>query len=96
VTQATIKYGVILLSTLLLVAFLVFISVVGVVHVGACPLSPNIPVYLLVMGFMGALRILLFYSCPFSYSKSVAGKWEVFFKGYFNGYYRFMNENSHD
>lgn len=72
-TKATIKYGLILLNTVLLVAFLVFISVVGAMNLDLCPLSPNIPIYLMVMGFMGTLRILLFYSCPFNYSKSIAG-----------------------
>lgn len=73
-TKATIKYGLILVNTVLLVAFLVFISVVGAVHLGTCPLSPNVPIYLMVMGFMGTLRLLLFYSCPYNYSNSIAGE----------------------
>lgn len=73
-TKATIKYGLILVNTVLLVAFLVFVSVVGAVHLGTCPLSPNVPIYLMVMGFMGTLRILLFYSCPFNHSNSIAGE----------------------
>lgn len=73
ITKSTFKYGLILLITLGLISFLMFIFVIGAINVNECPLSPNIPLYLLVMGLMGILRIVLFYSCPFSYSKSVGG-----------------------
>lgn len=74
ITKSTFKYGLIILVSLLLMAFLIFIFVVGALNVHNCQLNPQIPIYLLVMGLMGAIRVLLFFSCPFSYSKSVAGK----------------------
>ena len=73
-TKSTFKYGFIMIASILLIFFLLFIFILGAVNIDNCPLSPNIPVYLLLMGFMSSLRIILFYTCPFSYSKSVAGK----------------------
>lgn len=73
-TRSTIKYGLILIITLVIVFFLMFIFVTGALNLYNCELNPKIPIYLLVMGFMGNLRILLFYSCPFSFSKSIASK----------------------
>lgn len=73
-TKSTFKYGFIMVSTILLMCFLLFVFILGAVNIYNCPSSPNIPVYLLIIGFMSSLRIILFYTCPFSYSKSVGGK----------------------
>ncbi len=73
INRSTVKYSLILLITIMLSTFLVFIFIVGAMNIQNCRLNPKIPIYLLVVGLMGFLRLLLFYSCPFSYSKSTAG-----------------------
>ena len=75
ITIATLKYGLVAVLTLILTLFLILIFVIGALNLTNCAMNKtNTPLYLMVMGFFGVLRLLLFYACPYSYSKSIGFK----------------------
>ena len=71
---STLKYAIIALITLCLLGSFLFLFVIGVLYISDCADDPNIPVYLLVLGGAGLIRVFLFYACPFSYSDSTITK----------------------
>ena len=75
ITIATLKYGLVAFSTLILTIFLLIIFVIGAINLTNCAMNKtNTPLYLMLMGFFGVLRLFLFYACPYSYSKSIGYK----------------------
>jgi hypothetical protein len=74
-SYSTLKYSLILLIILGLCAGFIFLFIIGVLHSKRnCTNEENIAIYLLVMGSCGLVRILIFFSCPYNYSRSILVK----------------------
>lgn len=73
VSRSTLKYALIALSALGLLASCIYLLVVGLL---SCPepAESSLCLYLIVMGCAGCVRLLTFFSCPFDYSKSILSK----------------------
>lgn len=90
-TQATFKYLFLFLTTSGLIISFSYMFFVSVYYCSY--LSSNLSLYLLLMGLSGLLRIIIFYSCPFDYSKSILNKmyehliWRLCINRIKNSYY---------
>lgn len=77
----TFKYAFILLVTISLISYLFFLFMIGIINLNLCSEENKSAIYLVVIGFIGILRIVLFYSCPFNFSESILKKlYEKLFK----------------
>ena len=77
----TFKYAFILLVTIILICYLFFLFMIGITNLNLCSEENKSAIYLVVIGFIGILRIVLFYSCPFNFSESILKKlYEKLFK----------------
>ena len=74
ITFSTFKYLIVFILLIVVLSFLMYIFTIGTININNCPLEDNIPIYLLVLGISGLIRILLLLVCPFSYSKSIPKK----------------------
>jgi hypothetical protein len=74
VSRATVKYTVVTVATLGLVALLLFFAIIGFVLLNRCTVNQYLPVYLIVLGFSGLTRIILWSTCAYSFSKSILVK----------------------
>lgn len=75
---STLKYALIALTALGLLASFIYLLVIGVLNQHTCVDTgadeTSLSTYLIVMGCVGCLRLLTFFSCPFDYSKSILSK----------------------
>jgi hypothetical protein len=74
VSMATIKYAFIALATLGLLGMFLFFVIIGLITLNKCVLNQHLPIYLIVLGFSGITRIILSYTCSYSFSKSILVK----------------------
>jgi hypothetical protein len=74
IKPTAIKYLIVVILTIMAIVSFFFMLTIGLLNLNKCPLEPNIPIYLFFMGMLGVTRIFIFYTCPFSYSKSLALK----------------------
>lgn len=74
ISMSTLKYAIIAIVSLTILATFVFFVIVGVFTMDKCPFNQNLPIYLLLLGLAGILRLFLCYTCSYSFSKSVLVK----------------------
>ena len=72
---STLKYSIVFFLTLSLIISFSYLSVIAIVHFKSCSVeNTDIPIYLIVFGSIGIIRIFLFYACPYSYAESLVFK----------------------
>ena len=73
-TCSTLKYTILAVCTLGTLALFIFFIIVGLVTINRCSINQHLPIYLIILGFTGITRIILFYTCSYSFSKSILVK----------------------
>ena len=92
---STLKYLAILIVVLTLIASFLFFLIIALINFNTCSIENNadIPIYLITLGLVGIMRVFLFFSCPYSYSESLAFKmyehlvWRLIINRFKSSYY---------
>lgn len=74
ITSSTLKYACMALMSMIAICAYVSFIAIGTLGLEYCGKYKKIPTYLLAFGIVGIVQIFLYFSCPFSYSKSIVAK----------------------